>query len=459
MPERLTASQPIDFIIPDKSDKRRETLLPLLDVRPPRSQSSNREAIEAIPQPAAVSPDARFDYTYDQLVDIAHDLTPGNSEDIKRVARYALIWSGMKIDDSMISWAAVDHGYESQTRLPRVTLPVDNKRLSIRAVPDSWEDSVHNTPFTLQKDERGVQIVASDSEGNRVEIARPVHRYVTESVQTLAYLKEQRDGTKNITINPLQRCPQKCEFCCRAYHDMTMDRKKELINLSPDEMARYLKAKFPKTDWKDVSGITVVTGDFQSDHAILDYMQGFVESMDSVTSGDWSPISNSHQDLAVSTHLLESRESMERAKELGMKKFMYTVEMSDDDRREEVMYVSKNVKNNAVNKGHTPFKGALGVLETAIDVFGVENVEPVLVVGLDPIEKTKQSLDKLRELKIRRVSRALVNIYNMNQFSLMRSGFEGAVEGMQYARDLFGSAHSRVVNGDNPTANTRELYP
>jgi len=363
----------------------------------------------------------------------------------------------MKIDDNIINWAAIDHGYESQTRLPRVTLPIDNKRLSVRVTPDAWEGT-HDTPFTLRRGDSGAHLLATDSKGEQIEIAHPAHRYITESVQTMAYLREQRDGTINFTINPLQRCPQKCEFCCRAYHDMTMERKKELINLSPDEMARYLKAKFPKTAWEDVSGITVVTGDFQSDQAILEYMEGFVGAMDEVTEGRWNPVTHERQDLAVSTHLIETREAMEKAEALGMKRFIYTAEMADDDRREEVMYVSKTAKNNEANKGHIPFTGALGVLETAVDVFGADAVEPVLVIGLDPLEKTKQSLDKLKELKIRRVSRALLNIYNMNQFSLMRSGFEDAVEGMQYAKDLFGSPHSRVVTGDNSGTNTRELY-
>ena len=227
---------------------------------------------------------------------------------------------------------------------------------------------------------------------------------------------------------------------------MTIEKKRELRNYNPLEMASALMQQFPDTDWEEVSGITLVTGDFRSAETALDYLEEFGRSMHRATSGLWNPKARAHQDLSLSTHLIKSDEAMHRARELGMKRFIHTVEMTDDDAREAVMHTGgDNQTASQLNKGHDGFLTSLDVLQRAISVFGAGQVEPVLVIGLDPLDQTKIALNQLKDIGIQRVSRGLVNVYNMNQFGLLRSDFFSAVQGMQYARDLFTSPHSRVV--------------
>lgn len=442
----------VSSVIADPEDRRRLPLLPLLDPSVSRPASTTREEMEALPEPEISVPGVRFDYSYNELTEMAQDLTPGGPDDIRRVVRYALIWSGMKIGDDALSWATLDHGYKPGTRLSRVMIPVDDKRLSVRAVPNAW-GGVHETPFTLSRGETGgMRVMARNGDGGETEIARPTVRHKSESVQTLAYVAGQRDGSVNITANPLQRCPQTCEFCCRGYHDMTAERRKELVNLSPDEMARALLTQFPKIEnWGDVSGITFSTGDFRGEVQILEYVEQFVSAMNTVTSGQWNPQKNDNQYISVLTHLLKTRAGLEKAKELGMKRFIHTVEMTDAERREQVMHLNqREFQSTPRNKGHTSFDGILDVLSTAVEVFEPKNVEAILVVGLDPLERTRQAMDQLKAIGITTVGRALINIYNMNQFGLVPGSFEDAVSGMQYAKELFTSPHRKRISTSAP---------
>lgn len=448
----------INYIMPASSPVRRDLLLPYLGDRPPRPLSPSIEEVNAVPMPTNLDASVRFDYSYKELVQLTRELTPGSSDDLKRVLRYSLVWSGLKLgDDNSAGWVVLDHGYEPMTRLTRVIVPVDTKRLSIRIAPDSWKGSF-STPFTLHKVPNGMEVLALDGD-KTITIANPNLHYITESVQTLAYLKSMDNGTTALTINPLQKCPQECKFCCRAYYDMTDGRKAELVNLTPGEMARYLKIKFPYIkDWGAISEIAIVTGEFTTDEAVLKYIEGFVAEMKIVTSGQWNPLANSHQEITVSSHLLQSYDSMAIAKSLGMKHFLYTVEMVDDN-REEVMHVAgKEFKSSSVNKGHGSFSGILDILQTAIGIFGAENVEPALVIGLDPINEAVRAMDKLKALGINNVSRALLNVYNINQFQLMHTSFEDAVYMMQYAKNLFKSSQNRVIQKNGAMSNRGELF-
>jgi len=434
----------VNTVIENPQDRRRLPLLPLLDPAAKRPESVSREEMEAFPEPEITVPEVRFDYSYQELTVLAQEITQATPDDVRRVVRYGLIWSGMRVQDDALSWTSIDHGYKEGTRLPRVVLPVDDKRLSIRTVPNGWR-GVHDTPFTLRRGESGGMRLTADG----VEIARPIVRHKTESVQTLAYIAGQEDGSVNITANPLQRCPQACEFCCRGYHDMTNERKKELVNLSPEEMARALMTQFSEKvkNWGEISGITFSTGDFRDEPHLLEYVEKFVAAMGTVTGGEWNPQKNEHQYISVLTHILKSRAGLEQARSLGMKRFIHTVEMTDAARREQVMHLNrKDFESTPRNKGYTTFEGILGVLGNAVEVFEPQNVEAILVVGLDPLERTRSAMDQLKEIGITRVGRALINIYNMNQFALVPASFEDAVGGMEYAKRLFASPHRKRIS-------------
>jgi hypothetical protein len=455
MSDSVNRDDLVQRVIPQATERRQRALLPLL--RTERQAVPTRVSVEGLSQPDHAQAGVRFDYTYDQLVAICERLTPGTPEDLRRVLRYALIWCGVTVDDDRLHWTALDHGFVPGSRLARATLPVDDKRLSIRLVPDHWAGE-YGSAFRLRGGQSGGTVItAVDRHGQETIIARPLTRYIGESVQTLAYHYGLADGRKRFTINPLQRCPQSCEWCCRGYHDMTPARRSELVNLAPDEMARALLVKFPQIeDWREVAGITLVTGDFSGEDAVVDYLTAFVEAMSRETSGRWDP-RVTDQDIAVSTHLVRSRPAMERLKALGMKRFIHTVEMVDDDRREVTMHLNRReFISEPGNKGHTGFMEALDVLAMAIEIYGPDAAEPVLVIGLDSLELTRRAMDDLHGIGIRRVSRALVNVYDFNQFALMQGSFEDAVAGMQYARDRFASAHPRRVS---EFADARDLRP
>lgn len=77
----------------------------------------------------------RFNYAYEELMDIAARCTPYNEVDIHRVFRYAMVFSGISVGVDCEEQILRDRWYSAESRYPRLTAQIHNKRLSLRALP------------------------------------------------------------------------------------------------------------------------------------------------------------------------------------------------------------------------------------------------------------------------------------------------------------------------------------
>jgi hypothetical protein len=422
----------------------------------PRYAPIHAKDLETMPVPE-ISSNVRFNLTSDELLDITAAHTPNTEEDLKRVLRYALVWSGVRVhDDTSARWLRLDEGQSMPPRYPRITVPVDQKRLSLRAVPQqAWGDasSPLRTPFELREYAEG-KVITMERLGGDALIAQPDKYFVGDSVQTLAYLGRREKDNYFITANPIQRCSHRCGYCCRGFHTMTENSFNELVNMTGPEMARYMTTKFDVDDWAKIKEVAFITGVFPNDEVLLRYLSDFGGELKALTKGRFDPKENRDQTLKVSSHLLRDERTMKEAKKLGVNSFIFTMEMADNNRRAEVMPLAVGKSGKQVDldrvpivvKGRDRFETILDILRTAIDVYGADNVSPVMVVGLDSRDISIQAMDRLKGIGVRNLIRGLNNIYDDTQFPLYQMPFEEAVTVMQYARDNFASGHRRIVD-------------
>lgn len=370
----------------------------------------------------------------------------------------------------------MDQGYEPGKRFPRVTGSVHRKRLSLRVAPNrAWggEEAPYWTPFVMTA-AGGKRITLGE-----YEVARVPFVFFGDSIHTIAYLAKRGDGQYAITANPLQNCSHDCAFCCRGYSNMEVSYKRQLINLTPREMARYLRVVFPQIDFGLVREIAFITGVFPNDDYLLSYIDEFLVEMKVVSEGRFDPRENSHQWMKVSSHLLRTEHAMRTAKELGIKRFTYTVELVDPYQRSLQMNLANprravhvdafrplqwmpaegkpviprparaqdNTKRlQTTVKGSATFEEVMAILDTAGRIFGQHQVEPVLILGLDTYDETMAALRRLHAEKFRMLTRSLYNAYDADQIPLYRMNLEEVIAVSEFARKHFVSGHRQVVD-------------
>lgn len=377
----------------------------------------------------------RFNYSYDELMDIAARCTPFTDNDIDRVFRYAMVFSGISANEDCMQNVMVDSLYSKESRYPRITAQIHNKRLSLRVLPAICEKRHESCKekFTLfsYHINNGRKYVA-----NGKYVTPITGYYYGASVNVLAYITDACNDNYDITINPRQICSNRCKMCCRTY-DICKDTSK-LVNFSPEEMVRYLIFKFGLDKVKSFRNISIITGAFSSAETALGYIEQFIRYMKSETDGSFDPIMHSNQSIKISSHLFESTEEMLSLKALGAKRFMYSVEMISENRNE-------ILSNEQINKGNLDCQSIINVLTKAIDIWGVESIEPVYIIGLDDFDRTMYWIDSLCKLGIPHLTRSLFNAYTPEHCKYYAMSFEEIINAVQVINARFRTGYRQNV--------------
>lgn len=255
--------------------------------------------------------------------------------------------------------------------------------------------------------------------------------------------------------------------------------KSELINFTPREIARYLQDAFPDIDFLKVTEIAFITGVFPNDAYLLTYVKTFLDEMKLISGGRFDPRTHSHQRMKVSSHLLRDEETMKAGRALGIKRFTYTVELVDNMRRALIMDIAKrggrgphpvlcppvlpaqnwtlqqaNADSSVVTedrtrvivKGSATFERVMSILETACRVFGQNEVEPVLIIGLDTYDDTMRCVRRLHAEGYKMLTRALFNAYDPDQVPLYRMTLPDAIAATEWINAHFSSGYRQVLD-------------
>jgi len=444
----MTVNEKAIFIVGNRDDKSRiaqvESALNPFDGESICDQSLR----DSVVLPITLRESIRFNYTYSEILEIATRFTGNTENDIQRVMRYALVYSGLtpENNDAVYRSISLDKGYSVNTRLPRFTASITNKRLSIRCVPPIY-DKVQKeyTPFSLSWRRGALHI-----ECNGTSIFPNINKYFlgTGTAKVLSYLTSRgNSGTYNLTGNPIQRCTHECRMCCRGFYDMTSSRKMSLINMLPDEFAKYLYMEYAYLGFENISEIAFVTGLFENVHVLFDYAKNFLRELNMLSKGKFNPILNAHQRLKISSCLIRDSKAMKEFQAIGVKRFMHTIEALDTTSRFDLLKVYKESASD-VAKGKSTVNDEMAILLAAADVFGFGNVEPVLIIGLDVYDKTRGWICELHNQGFKILTRSMFNVYNTNQFEYYRMQLEEIICLSELIRKLFVSGHRSFIGAD-----------
>lgn len=385
----------------------------------------------------------RFNYNLKELMEISEKYTNNSDNDQKRVIRYALIMSGVRINSEKVrNLVRLDIGY-NYNRYPRFTGAIYNKRLSIRIVPEKWKifNPSLNTNFHIKISNSSKYLTIGETPLQRIEGV-----YFGSSVNVLSYITLLNNNNISITVNPLTKCSHQCRICCRGYYDMKKDFYNTLIMFDPAEFARYLMIKYKDIDFNYVKQISFITGAFDNIQQLYDYINSFINHMDQYTKGKFSPINNESQSVKVSTHLIADKIWMNAFKQLGVRQFMYTIETLDDSNRKQYMVARTDT---AVEKGTVPVCDTMHILENASSIFGKQNIEPVMIIGLDTYDKTKQWLQEMQKLGYSKLTRGIYNVYNANQLKYYKMNLPELINITEYINKNFLSGYRQILTPNN----------
>lgn len=393
------------------------------------------EDLLSVGEPQLPASDFRFNYSYDELIDIARDITDGTPEEVDRVFRYGMVYSGVVPESECIEHVYRDLGY-GQERFPRVTARIHNKRLSLRTLNIDGAVSNSSKPTSScfrYKKENGKEFIIN---GNYK--AHITGRYYGASVNVLSYVTDTLGGI-DMTINPIMKCPNSCKMCCRTYDLYTS--KCNLFNFKPEEMARYLVCKYGVHILETLRSVAIITGAFRSPDDALDYIERFNSCLSNLTSGRFDPLHNDSQFYKISSHCFDSLHYMEKLKKVGVKQYMYSVEMVSDYRKE-------ILTNGEILKGKLNLASIKEVLETAASVWGNNYVEPTYVIGLDSFDDTFQWIDLLSGIGITKMTRALYNAYSPEQCKYYKMDLKSALVCALEINRRFSSGYHQYLNGN-----------
>ena len=423
------------YIVGEGSLERRTHIEHILQPVKEQAVAVTLEDMLSVSEPQLPALGFRFNYSYDELIDIAHHITGGTPEEIDRVFRYGMVYSGIVPEADCIDHVYRDLGYGLE-RFPRVTARIHDKRLSLRVLNVDGEISNSSKPTSScfrYKKENGKEFIVN---GNYK--AQITGRYYGASVNVLSYTTDAPGGI-DMTINPIMKCPNSCKMCCRTY-DLYTD-KCNLFNFEPEEMARYLMWKYGVQTLKALRSVAIITGAFHSPDEALDYIEKLNSCLSNLTSGGFDPIHNDGQFYKISSHHFDSIYYMEKLRGLGVKQYMYSVEMVSDNRKE-------ILTNGEILKGKLKLSSIKEVLESAISVWGNNYVEPTYVIGLDSFEDTFRWIDLLSSIGITKMTRALYNAYSPEQCRYYKMDLKSTLVCALEINRRFSSGYHQYLKGN-----------
>ena len=382
----------------------------------------------------------RFNYSYEDIQGLIQKYSLDTDDKKNYLYSLAMSVCGVAIEHGDRAWENVENSseYIQYSRYPRVTGTIGDKRVSVRVVPTHWKNSCSrlSTNFTL----RGNGIFLSD-----VKIADLSSVFVGNMLNSIAYLTVDTSGRTMLSVNPMQYCAQGCAFCYKSHWSLTQDYKCELLNLTPQQVCNYLKYEMPHINYATLNELVIMTARFNSTEHLITHMEQMHLCMSDISDGKFNPSLNSWQSIKVSTHLLKTKEDMQRAKSLGVKRFLYPLEIFDSEIRKKYM----TSKSYHENKGDASFYEVLSILEDASTVFGRENIEVYAVIGLDSHHDTMKGIEKLFSLGYRTITHDIFRTYSYNQFGMYQMTLEEMIDVTMYLEEKFNHGFKQVVDFSN----------
>ncbi len=101
------------------------------------------------------------------------------------------------------------------------------------------------------------------------------------------------------------------------------------------------------------------------------------------------------------------------------------------------------------NKGDVSFEGILGILSQASNVFGIDKIEPVLIIGLDTYQDTMRGLRALKNGGYEILTHTVFRAYTEDQLQYYSMDLGEIVDVLAYIKNNFGFGYSQVVDLQN----------
>jgi hypothetical protein len=86
------------------------------------------------------------------------------------------------------------------------------------------------------------------------------------------------------------------------------------------------------------------------------------------------------------------------------------------------------------------------ILEKASNIFGKENIEPVIVIGLDTYEDTINNVRRLKNEGYTLLTRNIFRIYDNDQFDIYKMNLEEIIAANEEINILFPLGYKQVVD-------------
>lgn len=424
-------------ILQTKKGKNFENLYKLLSQSTPRSSDLTFEYIESYPQPKLENQKIRFNYTLSELNQIANNYEDFSEENILDFYLLALSICGIKIKDSK-ALSFINAPSEKSNRYLRVIATINNKPFTMRVVPNRWGDET--SPLTTNFYLKGSSIYLGEQ-----KLCTITSWCNLCSINNIAYISKNIHNENILCVNPIQFCNQECKFCLRTQEIYSSNKTDELIYLKSDQLCRYIQSELPDINYSTLNEFYISTGRFSTTKSLLNYLKNLQLNLKKISNNTFDPTRIKNQWIKVSTHLLDTTDAMNEAYSYGVKKYLYPIEIVCDKKRKQYM-TSKNLKNN---KGDVSFKEIISILDAASKVFGKENIEPVLIIGIDSYEDTLNALHVLKQEGYTTLSYNIYRAYYEEQLNLYNMSFEEIIDITNFIKNNFNQGYKQIVDMNN----------
>jgi hypothetical protein len=354
--------------------------------------------------------------------------------------RTLLSYSGaVPADGDAESLFHINSSFTPEKALAHATFELFGRRLAVRAIPRNWEDRLQ-TPFRVRRVGDRAQVMLQADGGRMIELSEPGEVLTPESscLDNLSYFSDgrEREEDTSITINPIQTCALRCQFCRRQYDTVdelnatasSPEEKKRLARLTGDQAAWHLIEKYRNVDWGSKMQIAIVTGTFLDFTHMRDFVKAFGDSMRERTQGKFDPANNPLQNMRILTHLAETEDHFVQLKNLGVRSIQNTIEIIGDERRSTMMQAAgSGGGKRLLAKSDVSFDRALDGVRAGVNVLGPQHYRATVILGLDDAETTIEGLKDLQDAGLRVLQSPVyeafepqgVNLYQMSAADLI----------------------------------------
>lgn len=442
----LNAENKVDYIIRENSEVRKGLLLNQLKRNSNHASGSvTHEMIESFAVPKGLDDNVRFDYSFEELKAIAAEFGLVETQDqFKEFLIFALLFCGIRIgNDEALEYVKTISGFAPGFRFYRVSGLFGTSRITVRVVPNHWKGRF-TSHFVLRSSTIWI---------DNYKLGELKAIFTDSSIFNLSYITENQEGEIVLSVNPFQKCAQHCRFCFKGTRAMLTSLNEKLVNLSAEEIVRYVEVEYPNYDFSKIIEIVVLTARFGSLNQLMLFMERFYKEIVRVSNGLFDPNKNDWQRIKVSTHLLTTREAMEQVYNFGVRRYIYPIEIFNDALRQTYMTSLYYQKGN--NKGDASIDEVYTCLTEAKKVYGADNVEPVVILGIDTFEDTFRGLQNLKRNGINLLTYNVFRVYDSDQLEMYHMSLKDILWLQHFISENFKSSFRQKITNSLPNYNRK----